>query len=113
MGQVFREGFFIHHSSTLPSSLNYYFEIPSEWARGNKEMLMISLILDKQTNKLLEKKIQEKFTDFILQLKNTEGLFKALYMDMIDTIPEKDHSDIKKINENLKAKIKEFYEEIE
>jgi hypothetical protein len=113
MGQVIKEGFFVHRSSTVPSSLNYYFEIPSEWARGNKEMLMISIILDKPTNKLLEKSIEEICTDFVLQLKNIEGLFKALYMEVIDKIPDKDHSEIKKINEKLRAKIKALYEKIE
>ncbi len=112
MDQVFKEGFFVHQSSTVPSSLNYYFEIPSEWARGSKEMLMISVILDKITNKLLEESIQEICTDFALQLKNIEGLFKALYMEMIDKIPEKDRSNIKKINESLRAKIKALYKEI-
>jgi len=113
MDQVFKEGFFVHQSSTVPSSLNYYFEIPSEWARGNKEMLIISVILDKLTNKLLEESVQEICTDFALQLKNTEGLFKALYMKEIDKIPEKDRSDIKKINESLRVKIKALYKEIE
>ncbi len=113
MVQVSKEGFFANQSSTVPSTLNYYFEIPSEWARGNKEMLMISVFLDKPINKLLEKRIQEICTDFALQLKNAEGLFKALYMETIDKIPEKDRSDIKKFNENLKTKIKTLYEEIE
>ncbi|NVM36767.1 MAG: hypothetical protein HWN81_14315 [Candidatus Lokiarchaeota archaeon] len=112
MDQAFKEGFFVHQSSTVSSSLNYYFEIPSEWARGNKEMLMISVNLDKPTNQLLEESIQEICTDFVLQLKNTKGLFKALYMKVIDKFPEKDHSDIKKINESLRTKIKEFYKEI-
>jgi hypothetical protein len=112
MDEVSREGFFVHHSSTLPSSLNYYFEIASEWARGNKEMLMMSVFLDKQINKLLEQRIQDICNDFILQLKNTEGLFKALYMDVIDKIQEEDRSDIKKINENFKANIKALYNEI-
>jgi hypothetical protein len=112
MDQVFREGFFVHHSSTVPFTLNYYFEIPSEWARGSKEMLMVSVILDKLTNKPLEQRIQEICTDFVLQIKNTKGLFKALYMDVIDKIPEKDRSDIRKINESLKAKIKALYKDI-
>ncbi len=112
MDQVFREGFFVQHSSIIPSSLNYYFEIPSEWARGSKEMLMISIILDKPTNKLLEKNIEELCADFVLQLKNIENLFKALYTEAIDKFPDKDRSDIKKVNENLKTKIKEFYNEI-
>ncbi|MFX1379580.1 MAG: hypothetical protein ACFFA4_10860 [Promethearchaeota archaeon] len=112
MDQVFKEGFFVHRSSTVPSSLNYYFEIPSEWARGNKEMLMISVNLDITTNQLLEEDIREICTDFAARLKNTEGLFKALYMKEINKFPEKDRSDIKKFNESLKTKIKEFYKEI-
>lgn len=59
MNNLSEEGFFFHQSSTVPSSLNYYFEIRLEWARGRKEMLMISVILDKLTNKLLEESIQE------------------------------------------------------
>jgi len=112
MDQVFKEGFFVHRSSTVPSSLNYYFEIPSEWARGNKEMLMISINLDIPTNQLLEEDIQEICADFASRLKNIEWLFKALYMKEIDKFPEKERSDIKKFNESLKAKIKEFYKEI-
>jgi len=113
MDQVSKEGFFVHQSSTIPSSLNYYFEIPSEWARGNKEMLIISVVLDKPIYKLLEESIQEICTNFALQLKNTEGLFKALYMEVIDKIPEKERSDIKKINESLRNKIKVLYKDIE
>ena len=113
MEQVFKEGFFVHQSSTAPSSLNYYFEIPSEWARGGKEMLVISVILDKLTNKLLEENIQDICNEFVLQLKSTEGLFKALYIEMLDKIPQKDHSDIKKINKDLKARVNALYKEIE
>jgi hypothetical protein len=112
MGQVIKEGFFVHQSSTVSSSLNYYFEFHSDWARGNKEMLMISVILNKPTNQLLEESIHEVCADFASQLKNTEGLFKALYMKVIDKFPEKDRSDIKKINESLRTKIKELYKEI-
>jgi len=64
-------------------------------------MLMISIFLDKPTNKLLEKSIEELCADFVEQLKNIEGLFKALYMEVTDKFPDKDRSDIKKINENL------------
>ncbi len=112
MEQVSKEGFFVHRSSTVPSSLNYYFEIPSEWARGGKEMLIISVFLDRLTNKRLEESIEEICDDFVLQLKGTEGLFKALYMEKRDKIPEKDHSDIKKMNESLRNKIKSLYKEI-
>ncbi|MHA2391463.1 MAG: hypothetical protein ACXAEX_05810 [Promethearchaeota archaeon] len=112
MDGAYNEGYFVHMSSVLPSSLNYYFEIPSEWARGEKEMLMISVILDKPITKLLGQNIQEICSDFADKLKNTDGLFKALYLKEISNFPEKDHSDIKKISNSLRAKIKEFYQEI-
>jgi hypothetical protein len=113
MKQVFKEGYFVHQSSTLPSSLNYYFEISSEWARGRKEMLMISVVLDKLTNTLLEEGIQKICNDFVEKLKSANGLFKALYIEMLDEIPEKDHSDVKKINKDLKDKVKALYKEID
>ena len=112
MDQAFKEDYYVHMSSIVPSSLNYYFEIPSEWARGGKEMLMISVILDKPINKLLGQSIQEICTDFATKLKNIDGLFKALYLNEIERFPEKDHSDIKKINKSLRAKIEDFYQEI-
>ncbi len=112
MVQGIKEGFFVHRSSTVPASLNYYFEIPSEWARGNKEMLMISINLDIPTNQLLEEDMKEICVDFVSQLKSTEGIFKALYLKEIDKFQEKDRSDIKKTGESLKAKLIEFYKEI-
>ena len=112
MDQAYEEGYYVHMSSIVPSSLNYYFEIHSEWARGNKEMLMISVILEKPINKLLGQTIQEICTDFATKLKNIEGLFKALYVKEIEKFPEKEHSDIKKVNENLRRKIEDFYQEI-
>ncbi|MDX1798329.1 MAG: hypothetical protein R3255_06745 [Candidatus Lokiarchaeia archaeon] len=112
MDQAYEEGYYVHMSSIVPSSLNYYFEIPSEWARGNKEMLMISVILEKPISKLLGQSIQEICTDFATKLKNIEGLFKALYVKEIEKFPEKEHSDIKKISESLRRKIEDFYQEI-
>jgi hypothetical protein len=112
MDQAYEEGYYVHMSSIVPSSLNYYFEIPSEWARGNKEMLMISVILEKPISKLLGHNIQEICTDFATKLKNIEGLFKALYVKEIEKFSEKEHSNIKKINESLRRKIEDFYQEI-
>ena len=112
MDRAFKEEFFIYRSSTLPLSLNYYFEIPSEWARGKKEMLMISVMLDKIPNQLLEESIRDKCSDFVSQLKTIKELYKALYINAHDSFLEQEHSDIKKINVKLRNKIKEFYEDI-
>ncbi|MFX1281698.1 MAG: hypothetical protein ACFFA3_20270, partial [Promethearchaeota archaeon] len=54
MDQQYNEGFFTHSFENL-KSLNYYFEIHSDWARGNKEMLMVSIVLDQQIPEEIEK----------------------------------------------------------
>ncbi len=110
MEQASGKGFFIHQSSIL-SSLNYYFEITSEWARGKKEMLMISLILDKQHEREFENIFQKICGDLISKLKNKKDLFKALYFKDIYSYPEVEHSNVRKISENLCSSIKEFYKE--
>ena len=53
MIQASKERFFINYSSVI-SSINYYFELHSDWARGNKEMLMISVSLDRKINQAVE-----------------------------------------------------------
>ena len=40
MDQTVSEGFFTH-SFEQRNLMNYYFEIQSDWARGNRDMLMI------------------------------------------------------------------------
>lgn len=57
MDQQYSEGFFTHSFENL-KSMNYYFEIHSDWARGNTEMLMVSIILDQQISTEIEKFIK-------------------------------------------------------
>lgn len=111
MDQAFKEGFYIHQSSII-SSLNYYFEIPSEWARGNKEMLMISVVLDTKITQTIEQIIRSIFEDFISGLKNNKELFKALYIEDTDSYSEEEHSNIKEISENLQSTINELYKKV-
>ena len=81
MDQAYKKEFFVLQSNTIPSSINYYFEIHSEWARGNKEMLLISLIINKPITPLLEELFQPICKDFATQLKNERNTFKALYIN--------------------------------
>lgn len=108
---VVKEGFFIYQSSII-SSLNYYFEIPSDWARGNKELLMISVILDTSINKKIETIIQAICINFVSKLKINKEFFKAVYFNDINLFPEEEHSNIKKISEKLQSIIKEIYEKV-
>jgi len=111
MTQSFKERYFVRQSSIV-SSLNYYFELHSDWARGNKEMLMISVILDRKINQALEEIIQSLCTDFETQLSSTKDIFKALYVIAQDSFSDEENTDIKRINEDLKVMLKEFYKKI-
>jgi hypothetical protein len=109
MKQAFNQEFFVQHSSTVPSSLNYYFEIHSDWARGKKEMFLLSIIINKPITPTLEKIIQPICLDFAIQIKNEENTFKAIYIDQMDSRSEKDQSAIKLYSNGLKERIKHFY----
>ncbi|MFX1390397.1 MAG: hypothetical protein ACFE9Z_10070 [Promethearchaeota archaeon] len=99
MDQQFSEGFFTHSFENL-KSLNYYFEIQSEWARGNKEMLMVSVILDQQISTEVEEKISVFCTEFSEQLQSNEEIYTAFYINDINNFDEEDQEKIKK-NEAL------------
>lgn len=109
--QSYKEKFFTYQSSTI-SSLNYYFELHSDWARGNKEMLMISVILDRKINQAIEEIIQSLCIDFESQLSATHDIFKALYINDLNSFSDEEHADIKRINQDLKDSLKEFYKKI-
>ncbi|MHA1193362.1 MAG: hypothetical protein ACTSP9_13915 [Promethearchaeota archaeon] len=111
MLQSFKERFFINQSSIV-SSLNYYFEIHSDWARGNKEMLMISVMLDRKINQVIEEIIQSLCLDFESHLFSNKEIFKAFYKNEIDSFTDEEQDDIKRINEDLKGNIKKFYNKI-
>ncbi|MFW9824242.1 MAG: hypothetical protein ACFFE4_14960 [Candidatus Thorarchaeota archaeon] len=80
MDQQFNEGFFTHSFENL-KSMNYYFEIHSDWARGNKEMLMISTIIDQQIVPEIEEKIADLCVEFSEQLQSNEEIFTAFYIN--------------------------------
>jgi len=105
------ERYFIHQSSNL-SSLNYYFEIQSEWARGKKEMLMISVILNTKIIKSIEDIILSICIDFQSQLKSIKDLYKGLYIKELDSFSDEEQPDIEKISRDLHMKIKEFYKKV-
>ena len=112
MIQASNEGFSINHSSII-SSANYYFELHSDWARGNKEMLMISVSLDRKINQAIEEIIQSLCTDFESQLRATQDSFKALYINDLDSFSEEEHVDIRRFNEDLKDNLRELYKKID
>ncbi|MFX1361698.1 MAG: hypothetical protein ACFE8T_15310 [Promethearchaeota archaeon] len=78
MDQIISEGFFTH-SFNSSYTLNYYFEIDSKWARGNKEFLMISVIFNQPPSLKTEKAVFNLCIEFSEWLKTKNEIYTAFY----------------------------------
>ncbi len=58
--------------------INLYFELKSEWARGKKELVMLSLIMKERYDSRL---IYSFLVDAVQKIISTENIFKAFYKD--------------------------------
>jgi len=108
MDQTYEEGFFTQKFENIVS-MNYYFEISSPWARGNREMLMISFITDSIPNDVVEKTIIEFCHAFVKKLRDIKGIYKAFYNLDDSHVSEGDFPDIKENSNNLKFWVRELY----
>jgi hypothetical protein len=72
------EGFFAHEFSPELRTANWIFRIPSDWARGSIELVMLTVIVQKEIE-LKEYQLEmEKFIDEITLI---DDLFKAFYIN--------------------------------
>ncbi|MHA2266639.1 MAG: hypothetical protein ACXAB8_02480 [Promethearchaeota archaeon] len=110
MDQQFNEGFFTHSFENL-KSMNYYFEIHSDWARGNKEMLMVSTVLDQQLLPEIEEKVSELCVEFSELLQSNEEIYTAFYINDLN-YHEKEKDLIIKNDALVKALLIKLYETI-
>ncbi|TFF98544.1 MAG: hypothetical protein EU540_07860 [Promethearchaeota archaeon] len=108
MDQTFNEGFFTHSFENL-NSMNYYFEIHSDWARGNKEMLMISIILGEKTTSEMEQNVSALSKEFSERLQEDDEIFTAFYINDLNNFEENDRDSIIKNNSLIMLWVKELY----
>lgn len=108
MDQTFNEGFFTHSFEKL-NSMNYYFEIHSDWARGNKEMLMISIIFKQQTFPEMEKNVSALSKEFSERLQENDEIFTAFYINDVNNFEENDRDSIIKNYSLIMLWVKELY----
>ena len=108
MDQTVSEGFFTH-SFEKNNSNNYYFEISSDWARGNRDMLMVSIIFDEQTTPEIEQIVHKLCLEFSEKLLKTEEIFAAFYISDINNFEEEDKEVIYKYNALVKLWVQELY----
>ncbi|MFX1377730.1 MAG: hypothetical protein ACFFA4_01430 [Promethearchaeota archaeon] len=76
--------------------INLYFEITSCWARGNKEMLMLSIIADKNHKTEVFYDILKEYS---LKIMSSVNLYKAFYLKGY----------LKQNDPEIDAKIKELH----
>ncbi|MBD3353165.1 MAG: hypothetical protein GF364_16915 [Candidatus Lokiarchaeota archaeon] len=105
--QAFEEGFFSHSFDEL-ISMNYYFEIFSKWARGQKEMLMISAIFDTNVSSDVEHEVLGESIDFANRIKNHKDIYKAFYNEDNPQYSS-DSAEIQKYSELVKVWVNELY----
>ena len=102
------EGKFFIYQTDFFSSINYYFEIKSSWARGNKEMLLVTIVINTQINEVIEYKMEKLCQEFEKKFGETENIFKGIYLDEIERLEETERQEIKIKADNIRSFIKEF-----
>ncbi|MBD3194775.1 MAG: hypothetical protein GF317_06955 [Candidatus Lokiarchaeota archaeon] len=106
MDQMISKDFFtfsFDHTYTI----NYCFELPSKWARGLKESLMLSVIFDQRPSRKIENTILTLSIEFSDWLKAKNNAFSAFYIKR-----PHDKNNVQLIEYNLelvKQWLKEFY----
>ena len=78
MTQQNEEEFFTHSFENL-KILNYYFQIPSEWARGKREMVMVSIIINQQISPEIEESMLLLCKKFSEQMQSNEDIYTGFY----------------------------------
>ena len=108
MDQPLDSGFFIYSVENL-ITMNYYFEIPSEIARGNNERLMVSAIFQRQTTPETEQNISILLQEFSEQLQSQENIYTAFYIKEIHSINIDNKDEIIDNYSIVKLWVKELY----
>ncbi|GAG84415.1 unnamed protein product, partial [marine sediment metagenome] len=107
MDQQYSEGFFTHSFENL-KSINYYFEINSKWARGYKEMLMVSIILDQQISPEIEESMSALCKRFSEKMKSEQDIFTGFYINDLKQY-EEDKDRVLRNESLIKKMVQDLY----
>ncbi len=100
---IFEKSFFIHRFD-FSNTANYYTEIPSKWARGGHESILISILISFTEN---PENWKEPLEELIAHIEQTPDIYKAFYYFTSSSDPK-----VAKKFQELKDLIKNFYESI-
>ncbi len=104
------EGLIVGISSTPKNRIkiiNFNFEIPSKWARGGKDMLMVSIICEKNYRSAM---FQDKIYKFQDRLHEIPDIYKAFYQQR-DELSK--NPGIPEAVSKLKETVSDYYKEVE
>ncbi len=112
MDTKFEEGFFSHSFENL-HLFNYFFEVSSKWARGQKEMLLMSLCFTNPIPTQIQQEILVHCIEFANRLKNANEFYKAFYEDGPPSadisLSEDEKKSLLEKNKMLKLWIRDLY----
>ncbi|TFF63448.1 MAG: hypothetical protein EU521_01650 [Promethearchaeota archaeon] len=108
MDQQFTEGFFTHSFKEI-ITMNYYFEIRSDWARGNNDMLMISFIFNQKIVPEVEEQVKDLCVDFAQKLKSDDEVYTAFHISDLNNFEREEQELIIKKNKQVKIWVKDLY----
>ena len=108
MTQQKEEEFFTHSFGNL-KVLNYYFQIRSDWARGNKEMVMVTIMTRQQISPEIEESISILCKEFSKKMQTTGDIFTGFYIKELSTYDVSDKERIKKNETLIKDWVNDLY----
>ncbi len=108
MDRTYEEGFYSHSFGTF-TCIDYFFQIRSEWARGNIEMVVISTIFDEKLAPDMEYSLRFLSLEFAKELKEVPALFKGFYLADEKAHPVQDRTHIRKMDAFISQFVEKFY----
>jgi len=107
--KVTTPGFFTQGSGDY-TAINDYFEIPSAWARGAKEEVLLSFIFPGRVTPDVELALQPLARDFERQVTKMPEIYKGFYKDDEGRYPEGDRAAIREMHQQLVSQVTRLHQ---
>lgn len=111
MNQPEREEFFTQSFGNL-KLLNYYFKVPSDWARGSTELCMLTILVNQEISPEIEMIISSSCEEFSEKIQSNEYIFTGFYINDLNDLDDEKKERIKKNELLIKDLVKDLYWEM-
>lgn len=108
MTQQKEEEFFTHTFRNL-KLLNYYFQISSDWARGNIEMVMLSITLNQLISPEIEEAIEVLCMKFAERMRSNKEIYTGFYIKDLSKYNDEDKKRIVQSELLIRKLVKDLY----